>query len=102
MVGLLYQPIGLHADFSSASVDSGSIEVGIDPGRNPVDDLNFEEIGAGPALVAVGGNLPQVRRLIIHRVTLSPPIILVPVKNRKDESLAGQLGIPIGSVINCV
>ena len=56
VIGLLDQPIGLHADPTGAGVFVDQRIVGIDPRRDAVLDLDIQQIGPGDALVAVNGN----------------------------------------------
>ena len=53
VVGLLHQPVGLDADLAAARMDVGGAEIGLDLGRDAVDDLDGQQVGPGDALVAV-------------------------------------------------
>ena len=61
VVGLLDEAVGLDAHAAAARVAIARIEVGTDPRRDPVLDLDLHEVRAGDALVAVD-RLPGLLR----------------------------------------
>ena len=53
VVGLLHQPVRLHADLAAARMHIGRAEIRLHLGGHTVDDFDGEQIGPGNALVAV-------------------------------------------------
>ena len=77
VVGLLNQPVGLHADPAAAGVHVGGAEVRLHLGRHAVHHLYRQQVGPGDALIAVGRDVLGARRScghdqLLHRDSLDP------------------------------
>ena len=86
VVGLLDEAVGLDAHAAAARVVIARIEVGTDPRRDPVLDLDLHEVRAGDALVAVD-RLPGLLRgpaasvpgsVCVHPRSPPPPFPISP------------------------
>ena len=78
IVELLEEAVGLDADFAVGRMHAAHGEVGLDLGRDPVDELDRKEVGPVDALIAVGRDFfPACAALtalleFIPRVSISP------------------------------
>jgi hypothetical protein len=62
IVELLEEAVGLDADLAVGRMHAAHGEVGLDLGRDPVDDLDRKEVGPVDALIALGrDSLPRLR-----------------------------------------